>query len=157
MVESLATIKKLFKFCRQLSLRAQGGLRTLLFGSLQRGRGNPINCGGIYWAAIVLLGIIFSLYVVGDYATTVFMISASSAGIKSELNPLGVMIYNVMGSTGLLLSKLAAFAAIALLALRTMRQRERRKIVRNALGAFAIYSSVILGINLYTLSSILFL
>lgn len=104
---------------------------------------------------VYFLTVVFSLYVIGDYATTVSVIAVSPIGVQSEINPVSAFTYSAMGEPGLLLLKLSTFAAIAFVSIRTARDPNRRKFVKYTLGGLAIYSLIVVGINIYTLSSIL--
>jgi len=61
---------------------------------------------------LILLGVLFLFYVVGDYATTSWLIHNDPAGITNEANPVASTLYMTFGHPGLLMVKLAAFVAI---------------------------------------------
>lgn len=105
---------------------------------------------------LYLLVIIFCLYVIGDYITTVFIISFSPLGIHSEVNPIVALTFHAMGEPGLLLLKLSTFIAIALVVYHVARDPNKHNFVKYMLGGLALYSSVVVGINIYTLSGIFF-
>ena len=61
---------------------------------------------------IVILGILFVFYFVGDLITTIWLIDIHPRGIEGESNPLGVLIYNDNGVFGLIFVKLILFIGI---------------------------------------------
>lgn len=66
---------------------------------------------------LVILGILFVFYVVGDLMTTAWLVAKHPTGITGESNPLGILIYTQQGLFGLITTKLIAFIAISLMAL----------------------------------------
>jgi len=63
------------------------------------------------WEAIGLLAAFYGLFVVGDVATTFWLVKHFPGGISGELNPLARAIYAHYGLEGMLASKLCVFAA----------------------------------------------
>jgi len=63
-------------------------------------------------STLILLGILFLSYVVGDYITTAWLIHNDPVGINNESNPVASTLYRTFGHPGLLVVKLAAFIAI---------------------------------------------
>ena len=63
-------------------------------------------------STLILLGILFLFYVVGDYLTTSWLIHNDPVGIDNESNPIASTLYRYFGHPALLMIKLAAFIAI---------------------------------------------
>ncbi len=102
-----------------------------------------------------LLTVIFMLYVVGDYITTMIAIDVSPLGIDGEANPIAVMLYTNYGSTSLLFAKLVMFSSLATITLFLLSRNIRIKhIVRLVLLIFSIFSAVIVSINMYSILSV---
>ena len=70
--------------------------------------------GHIDIQTIVILGILFVFYVIGDIATTLWLISNHPEGIAAESNPLGIYLYT-QGVYGIMTAKLLVFIAISLM------------------------------------------
>ncbi len=104
---------------------------------------------------LYILATLFLLYVVGDYATTIYAVSLSPAGINSEMNPVGALLFNAMGQIGLLLSKLIIFGFIVISTYYAVKRGRRPRLTMYTLYGFGIYSAIILGINIYTIHSFL--
>jgi hypothetical protein len=102
-----------------------------------------------------LFALIFSLYVIGDYFTTVSVISLSPIGIGSEMNPVIAFVYSIMGEKGLLVLKIATFGAITFVLYRSTRDPEKHRLAKYTLAGLAVYSTIIVSINIYTLSNII--
>ncbi|MGI0081859.1 MAG: hypothetical protein ACREAG_00950 [Nitrosopumilaceae archaeon] len=66
---------------------------------------------------LVILGVLFVFYVVGDLMTTIWLINKHPAGILGEINPFGIMLYSGHGIFGLIIAKVLVFIAISLMAL----------------------------------------
>jgi len=58
---------------------------------------------------LVILGVLFAIYVVGDLTTTIWLISNYPGGIEGEWNPLASAIYNEEGIPGIIISKVIFF------------------------------------------------
>ena len=71
--------------------------------------------GHIDIQTIVILGILFIFYVVGDTATTLWLISNHPEGVAAESNPLGVYLYTQQGVYGIMTAKLLVFLTISLM------------------------------------------
>jgi len=67
--------------------------------------------GHISIQTIVILGILFVFYVIGDIATTLWLISNHPEGIAAESNPLGIYLYTQQGVYGIMTAKLLVFIA----------------------------------------------
>ena len=61
---------------------------------------------------IALIVMLFAFYLVGDLATTIWLIDNHPRGIEDEINPVGIMIYNNNGVLGLIFIKLIMFTLI---------------------------------------------
>ena len=102
-----------------------------------------------------LLTVVFMLYVVGDYVTTMIAIDVSPLGINGEANPIAVILYTNYGSASLLVVKLAMFGALAGISLVLLsRNIQIKHIVRRVLISFCIFSTVIVGINIYSILTV---
>lgn len=66
---------------------------------------------------VVILGVLFLLYVVGDVVTTLWLIANHPLGIMGESNPLAILLYTQQGVYGLITTKLLVFIAISLMAI----------------------------------------
>ena len=73
--------------------------------------------GHIDVQTIVILGILFVFYVIGDTATTIWLISNHPKDIAAESNPLGIYLYTQQGFYGIMTAKLLGFMAISLMAI----------------------------------------
>ena len=62
---------------------------------------------------IVVLGILFLAFVVGDLVTTMWLIENYPGGIEGESNPWGVLIFSAEGITGMIFVKLGVFMILA--------------------------------------------
>ncbi len=62
---------------------------------------------------IVMLGILFLAFVVGDLVTTMWLIENYPGGIEGESNPWGVLIFSAEGITGMIFVKLGVFMILA--------------------------------------------
>lgn len=58
---------------------------------------------------LVMLGVLFAIYVVGDLTTTIWLIANYPGGIEEEWNPFASSIYNQWGISGMILSKVMYF------------------------------------------------
>ena len=58
---------------------------------------------------LVILGVLFAIYVVGDLTTTIWLIANYPSGMDGEWNPLASVIYNQEGISGMILSKIVFF------------------------------------------------
>jgi len=72
--------------------------------------------GHIDIQTIVILGILFVFYVIGDIVTTLWLISNHPEGIAAESNPLGIYLYT-QGVYGIMTAKLLVFIVISLMAI----------------------------------------
>ena len=73
--------------------------------------------GHIDIQTIVILGILFVFYVIGDIVTTLWLISNHPEGIAAESNPLGIYLYPQQGVYGIMTAKLLVFIVISLMAI----------------------------------------
>ena len=62
---------------------------------------------------IVMLGILFLAFVVGDLVTTIWLIENYPGGIEGESNPWGVIIFSAEGISGMIFVKLGVFMILA--------------------------------------------
>jgi len=62
---------------------------------------------------IVMLGILFLAFVVGDLVTTMWLIENYPGGIQGESNPWGVIIFSAEGISGMIFVKLGVFMILA--------------------------------------------
>lgn len=108
---------------------------------------------------VVILGVLFCFYVVGDLITTVWLINKHPEGILGESNPLGILIYTQQGVFGLILAKLLIFIAFAVLALiiEFHYKHDRRSMIISNLSILGLmaWSIIVVSVNVllvYTLS-----
>jgi len=66
---------------------------------------------------LVILGVLFGFYVVGDLTTTIWLIANYPGGIIGESNPLAATIYDADGVSGMITSKVLFFMLISVTAL----------------------------------------
>lgn len=66
---------------------------------------------------LVILGVLFAFYVVGDLTTTIWLISNYPDGIVGESNPIAIVIYDTDGISGMITSKVLFFMLISVTAL----------------------------------------
>jgi len=119
----------------------------------------PNKEGHIDIQTIVILGILFVFYVIGDIATTLWLISNHPEGISAESNPLGIYLYTQQGVYGIMTAKLLVFIAISLMAIlieQHYKHEARVVLVSNysILGLMAL-SLIVVTVNvmmIYTLS-----
>lgn len=62
---------------------------------------------------VLVLGILFLFYVIGDLVTTIWLVGHHPEGIGGESNPLAVLLYTQQGVFGLIFAKVIVFMAIA--------------------------------------------
>jgi len=62
---------------------------------------------------IVMLGILFLAFVVGDLVTTIWLINNYPGGIEGESNPWGVLLFSSEGIAGMIFVKLGVFVLLA--------------------------------------------
>lgn len=73
--------------------------------------------GNIRVETLIILGVLFCFYVVGDIMTTAWLIDHYPGGIEGESNPLAALIFSGYGLAGLMVSKVFAFILISLCAI----------------------------------------
>lgn len=119
----------------------------------------PTNAGHIEIHTIVILGILFVFYVIGDVATSLWLISNHPEGIAAESNPLGIYIYTQQGVYGIITAKLLVFIAISLMAIlleSNYKHETKVMLVSNySILALMALSLIVLTVNvmmIYTLS-----
>jgi hypothetical protein len=104
---------------------------------------------------LLLLGILFLSYVVGDYLTTSWLIHNDPAGIENESNPVAATLYRIFGHPGLLIAKLAAFIAIGsvvyFVEMRFPDQARVNKLKKVVLLVLIGYSLLIVLNNIYAI------
>jgi len=61
---------------------------------------------------LVMLGILFLAFVVGDLTTTIWLINNYPGGIEGESNPWGVLLFSLEGVTGMIFVKVAVFLVL---------------------------------------------
>ena len=61
---------------------------------------------------LVMLGILFLAFVVGDLTTTIWLINNYPGGIEGESNPWGVLLFSLEGVTGMIFVKIAVFLVL---------------------------------------------
>jgi len=66
---------------------------------------------------LVILGVLFAIYVVGDLTTTIWLVSNFPGGIEGEWNPLASVIYNENGISGMIASKVIFFIFLSTVAI----------------------------------------
>ena len=115
--------------------------------------------GHIDIQTIVILGILFIFYVVGDTATTLWLISNHPEGVAAESNPLGVYLYTQQGVYGIMTAKLLVFLTISLMTiLIEYHYKHEPKVVlvsNYSILALMALSLIVLTVNvmmIYTLS-----
>ena len=108
---------------------------------------------------IVMLGILFVFYVIGDITTTLWLISNHPIDIAAESNPLGIYLYTQQGVYGIIAAKLFVFIAISLMAiLIEYHYKHEKKVVlvsNYSILALMALSLIVLTVNvmmIYTLS-----
>jgi len=108
---------------------------------------------------IIILGILFVFYVIGDMATTLWLISNHPEGIDAESNPLGIYLYTQQGVYGIMTAKLLVFIAISLMAILIeyhYKHETKAMLVSNySILALMALSLIVLAVNvmmIYTLS-----
>lgn len=106
-------------------------------------------------STLLLLGILFLSYVVGDYLTTLWLINNDPVGITNEANPLMANLYMVLGHPGLLVAKLAAFVAIGsvvyFVEMKFPQQARVNKLKKWILIGLIVYSALIVTNNIYAI------
>ena len=119
----------------------------------------PDKKGHIDIQTIVMLGILFIFYVIGDIATTLWLISNHPRDIAAESNPLGIYLYTQHGFYGIMTAKLLVFIAISLMAiLIEYHYKHEKKVVlvsNYSILALMAISLIVLTVNvmmIYTLS-----
>jgi len=115
--------------------------------------------GHIDIQTIIMLGILFVFYVIGDIATTLWLISNHPEGVAAESNPLGIYLYTQQGVYGIMTAKLLVFIAISLMAiLIEYHYKHEKKVVlvsNYSILALMALSLIVLTVNvmmIYTLS-----
>jgi len=66
---------------------------------------------------LVMLGILFLAFVVGDLTTTIWLINNYPGGIEGESNPWGVLLFSLEGVTGMIFVKVGVFLLLATIAI----------------------------------------
>ena len=107
----------------------------------------------------VILVLLFGSYVVGDLASTIWLIDNHPEGIKGESNPLGVLIYDEQGVLGLIISKIILFLGISFSVIITESYFKREKwmsLIRNStIIGLLVWSLIVVSINTSLIYSIL--
>jgi len=107
---------------------------------------------------LVILGILFVFYVVGDLVTTAWLIDNHPGGIEGESNPLGILLYNDKGIFGLIVGKLILFIAIAGSTILTeaffKRGKWMRAISKYTLIGLVAWSVLVVSINMSLIYSL---
>lgn len=108
---------------------------------------------------LVILGVLFCLYVVGDLTTTIWLINKHPEGILGESNPFGILIYTQQGVLGLILTKLLVFIAFSVLAMiiEFHYKHDKRSMIISNLSTLGLMAWSIIGVSvnvllIYTLS-----
>lgn len=103
-------------------------------------------------STVILLGILFLSYVIGDYLTTSWLIHNDPVGIANESNPIASTLYHYFGHSALLFVKLAAFLAIGsvvyFVEVTFPHERRLNKLKKWVLIGLIIYSFIIVLNNL---------
>jgi hypothetical protein len=106
-------------------------------------------------STLVLLGILFLSYVVGDYITTAWLIHNDPVGIDNETNLVASTLYKSFGHPGLLIVKLAAFIAIGgvvyFVEMKFPWQPRINRLKKFVVLALIGYSLVVLANNMYAI------
>ncbi len=106
-------------------------------------------------STLLLLGILFLFYVVGDYVTTSWLIHNDPVGISNESNPVAAALYVTLGYPGLLLAKLAAFIAIGIVVyfveMKFPEQVRLNRLKKWILIILIAYSALIVMNNIYAM------
>ncbi|MEM2856488.1 MAG: hypothetical protein QW416_05230 [Candidatus Nitrosocaldaceae archaeon] len=100
----------------------------------------------------ILLTAIFLLYVIGDYFTTIIAIDVSPLGINGEINPIAVTLYKNYGMNSLLVVKLIMFLLLLIVTMIILKRNiNTRYMVKKVLLSFIVFSSIVVGINIYSI------
>lgn len=100
----------------------------------------------------LILGILFSVYVVGDLTTTIWLIQHYPGGIEGESNPLGGFIYLQIGIFGLIFIKITMFLIIStsVFTIKILYKNERKvvSIIKYSIHGLIGWSSIIVTVNI---------
>ena len=100
----------------------------------------------------LILGILFSVYVVGDLVTTIWLIQYYPGGIEGESNPFGGFIYSQIGIFGLIFTKITMFLIIStsVFTIKILYKNERKmaSIIKHSIHGLIGWSSIIVTVNI---------